>query len=811
MNRYICIHGHFYQPPRESPWLEAVELQDSAAPYHDWNERVTAECYAPNAFARLLDGENRIQGIVNNYSRISFNFGPTVLAWMKAKAPEVHEAIVAADRESLERFGGHGSALAQCYNHMIMPLAHPRDKVTQVRWGLRDFESRFGRKAEGMWLPECAVDVESLEILAEHGIQFTILSPFQASRARPIGGEDWQDVNGGRVDPSRSYQVALPSGRSIAVFFYDAPVSQAVAFERLLHNGQRFAHRLLDAFDDGRDGDQLVHIATDGESYGHHHRQGEMALAYALHHIESNGLARITNYSEFLAEHPPQWEAEVHGPSAWSCSHGVDRWVKHCGCNSGGRSGWNQNWRQPLRDALDWLRDELAPLYQEHAVSYLRDPWAARDDYISLMLDRSGENLERFFERHSQGVLDEERQVAALRLLEMQRHAMLMFTSCGWFFDELSGIETVQVIQYGARAIQLAEGLTTHALEASFLKRMDGARSNIREFRDGRRVYEWFVKPAILDREKVGAHYAVSSLFESYPETARVYSYTVEQEDRQVYSAGNARLALGRARVRFEVTHNADVITYGVLHMGDHSLNCGVRHYQGFEEYELLVKEMHESFDRADFPATIRLMDRHFGESHYSLKNLFRDEQRRILDQILAATRDDIHNTYRLMTDRFTPLLRFLADIRAPAPPALRLAHEFVMNSELLRQFDGDVLDIERVQTLLQEAEAGKVALDLDSLAYGFKAHLDRLVDRWQDVPEDADLAQQFLLATELLQTLPFEVNLWKPQNVFSVMKHTIRVEVQARTGDDDESAQAWLTLFDRIGEYLGFQGVEAG
>jgi hypothetical protein len=536
-----------------------------------------------------------------------------------------------------------------------------------------------------------------------------------------------------------------------------------------------------------------------------------MALAYALHHIESNALARVTNYSEFLAQHPPQYEVEIHGPSAWSCSHGVDRWIKHCGCNSGGRSGWNQNWRQPLRHALDWLRDELAPLYEQHAVSYLKDAWAARDDYISLMLDRSDENLRRFVERHARAALGEEQQVAALRLLEMQRHAMLMFTSCGWFFDELSGIETVQVIQYAARAIQLAEGLTPKSLEARFLDRMDDARSNIREFRDGRRVYEWFVKPAIMDREKVGAHYAVSSLFETYPETARIYSYTVEQEDRQVYSAGNARLALGRARVRFEVTHNADVITYGVLHMGDHNLNCGVRRYQGPEEYERLVKEMRESFDRADFPATIRLMDRHFGESHYSLKYLFRDEQRRILDQILAATRDDIHNTYRLMTDRFTPLLRFLADIRAPAPPALRLAHEFVMNSELRRQFDNDVLDIERVQALLQESEAEKVALDLDSLAYGFKAHLDRLVDRWQDTPQETELTQQFLLATELLQTLPFEVNLWKPQNVYSVMKRTVRTEVETGVEEGDESAQAWLTVFDRIGEHLGFQSVEIG
>jgi alpha-amylase/alpha-mannosidase (GH57 family) len=689
---------------------------------------------------------------------------------------------------------------------MIMPLAHPRDKVTQVRWGLRDFESRFGRPAEGMWLPECAVDLETLEVLAAHGIRFTILSPFQACRVRPLGEGEWQDVEGGRVDPSRPYLVRLGSGSDIAVFFYDAPVSQAVAFERLLQDGERFAHRMLDAFDDTREGDELVNIATDGESYGHHHRGGEMALAYALHHIEANGLARITNYGQFLEAHPPQWEVEVHGPSAWSCSHGVDRWVKHCGCNSGGRPGWNQHWRQPLREALDWLRDRLAPIYEGQATGYLREPWAARDDYIGLMLDRSEANLARFFERHSQGTLSEGQRITALRLLEMQRHAMLMFTSCGWFFDELSGIETVQVIQYAARALQLAEGLAAEALEESFLEKLQHARSNLREFGDGRRVYEGLVKPAVMDREKVGAHYAVSSLFESYSDTARIYSYTVEQEDRQLFSAGNARLALGRACVRFEVTRNSDVITYGALHLGDHNINCGVRHYQGPEAYERLVREMRESFNRADFAQTIRLMDQHFGKQHYSLKNLFRDEQRRILDQILAATREDIHNTYRLITDRFTPLLRFLADIRAPAPAELRLAHEFVVNSELRRQFHGEVMDIERVEALVGEAEAGKVALDLASLAYGFKAHLDRLVDRWRDAPEDVGLAERFLLVTELLERLPFEVNLWKPQNVYWVTRGERGRALKQRAAAGEESAKAWVGVVDRIGEKLGFK-----
>src|SRR5436190_5637216 len=499
MQRFICIHGHFYQPPRENPWLESVELQDSAAPYHDWNERITAECYAPNAKARILNGEGRIAEITNNYSKISFNFGPTLLAWMKDKMPEVHDAIVAADKLSQQRFSGHGSAMAQVYNHMILPLANSRDKHTQIIWGIRDFESRFGRPPEGLWLSETAADMDTLDTLVQHGIKFTILSPFQASRTREMGKRNWKDANGAQLDPTRGYLVKLPGGKNITAFFYDAPVSQAIAFERLLVSGERLAQRLGGAFDDQRQWDQLVHIATDGESYGHHPRYGEMALAYALHHIEQSGIAKLTNYGEYLEKHPPTHEAQIHEKSAWSCSHGVDRWMRDCGCNSGGHAGWNQGWREPLRNSLDWLRDELTPLYESKAGEFLRDPWKARDDYISVILDRSSENVNNFFREQAARELNEGEKVAALKLLELQRHAMLMYTSCGWFFDELSGIETVQVIQYASRALQLARDVLGKDLEPAFLDRLDAARSNIAGKGGGRNIYQMHVQPAMLD------------------------------------------------------------------------------------------------------------------------------------------------------------------------------------------------------------------------------------------------------------------------------------------------------------------------
>lgn len=806
MEKHLCLHGHFYQPPRENPWLEAIEMQDSAEPYHDWNERITAESYAPNAAARVLDGDGHITDIVNNYSRISFNFGPTLLAWMQEKAPDVLAAIIEADRVSRERFSGHGSALAQVYNHIIMPLANERDKQTQVIWGLRDFEHRFGRPAEGMWLAETAADIASLEVLAEHGIKFTIFSPYQAARVRPLTGGDWSDANGGNIDPSRPYLIKLPSGRSIVGFFYDAHISKAVAFERLLNSGEEFANRLLSGFDDGRPWNQLLHIATDGESYGHHHRYGEMALAAALNHIEANNLAKLTNYGEYLAKNPPHMEAQIHEQSAWSCSHGVGRWFTDCGCNGGGRPGWNQRWRAPLRQALDWLRDELVPRYETEAAKLLNDPWAARNDYITLMLERSDENIAAFFQKHAKAPLTEDQTVTALRLLEMQRHAMLMFTSCGWFFDELSGIETVQVIQYAGRALQILQNLTGEDLEPLFVERLAQAPSNIPENQNGKVIYEKFVKPAIIDREKLGAHFAVSSLFEQYPQKGHIYSCTFEQQERQMFEAGKARLIIGRSKVIFDVTRASDVLSYAALHLGDHNVNCGVRYFRGEEAFQELVGEFKEAFGRADFPQLIRLMDRHFGESYYSLKNLFRDEQRKILKQVLATTGLDIESHYRQIADQYTPLTRFLKDINAPMPVALKTAVDFVLNCELRRKFDSAEPNLDRLRALVEQARSGNVELHQETLGYAIARHLDlRLVALVANPDDLAALASTADLAG-IVRSMAIEVNLWKTQNLYFQMRRTVAGEHKARADAGDPAAQEWLQHFNRLGEHLDFR-----
>ena len=802
MKRYICIHGHFYQPPRENPWLEAIELQDSAYPYHDWNERITAECYAANSVSRVLDGENRIIELVNNYSKISFNFGPTLLYWLEAKAPSVYAAILEADRESQKNFSGHGSALAQVYNHMILPLANARDRYSQILWGIRDFERRFKRAPAGMWLPETAVDLQSLEILAELGIRFTILAPHQAGRIRRLGGRAWRDVSGGRIDPTQAYEQRLPSGRRIALFFYDGPISRAVAFEGLLSRGEDFANRLLGAFTDDRDWPQLVHIATDGESYGHHHRFGDMALAYALNYIESNELARLTNYGEYLERHPPTHQVEIIEKTSWSCFHGIDRWWSNCGCNSGGHPGWNQAWRTPLRDALDGLRDSLALPFEDRGRELLKDPWAARNDYLSVINDRSTENAERFFDRHTARPLNDADKTTVLKLLELQRHAMLMYTSCGWFFDELSGIETVQVIQFAARAVQLAQELFGDSLEGQFVERLALAKSNLPEHGDGRRVYEKFVRPAMVDWERLGAHYAISSLFESYPEQTKIYCFMAEREDYQILEAGMAKMAVGRVKLISEITRESSALGFGVIHMGDHNVNGGVQKYLSNESYLTLIHEAAEPLTRADFAEVIRLMDRRFGESHYSVRSLFRDEQRKTLDLILSATLGEAETLYRQIYEHRAPMMRFLTALHIPLPKAFQSAAEIVLNGYLRRAFEQEEIDTERINGLLETAKVEGISLDNATLEFAFRKNIERMAERFAAEPTEAHL-RLLDTAAGLLRSLPFTVDLWKVQNVYYGMLKNVYPKMRENKERGDESAQALIRGFEALGQKL--------
>ncbi len=823
--RYLCIHGHFYQPPRENPWLEAIERQDSAYPFHDWNERVTAECYAPNAVSRILDDQGRIRELANNYERISFNFGPTLLHWLEDHAEDTYQAILDADRRSIARFDGHGSALAQVYNHVIMPLANERDRRTQVIWGVRDFEHRFGRAPEGIWLAETAADIPTLEAVAEQGLRFTILAPHQAARVRPLadvppdpgvpGGpeaeaepeaspavaEGWMDVSGGRIDPTRPYLCRLPSGREIVLFFYDGPISRAVAFEGLLRSGDRFASRLLQMYNHERAWPQLGHIATDGETYGHHHRHGDMALARALQVIEEREDVELINYGAFLDRHPPDHEVMIVEDTSWSCAHGIERWRSDCGCSTGGRAGWTQAWREPLRRALDELRPELDARYEREAMAYLRDPWAARDAYVDVVLDRSAPVLDDFFATRAVRQLSPPERIRVTKLLELQRHAMLMYTSCGWFFADLSGIETVQVLQYAGRAIHLAQEVAGDGIEDHFLRSLSDAESNLPSQGDGRAIYDRTVREARVDLSEVGAHFAISSLFVEAEEQTREYCYDIEVADQEVREAGRARLATGLITVESRVTKESELLSYGVLHLGDHTIHAGVRPFRDADDFNVMREDVVTSFEAADFTDTIRTLDRHFEKATYSLRSLFQDQRRQVLDQIIGSTLRDAEAEYRQVYERNAPLMRFLHDLDIPMPTALLLAGEYVINTSLVREVSDPEMELDRIRSLLQDAARREIELDTEGLGFAFQHTLEEIAAGLLEAPEDAGEVRRLDEAIRLAIEAPFEVNLWTVQNAVYDLRRDEAGPIRERAGAGDGTARSWNEAFASLAD----------
>ena len=792
--RTICVHGHFYQPPRENPWLETVEAQESAAPWHDWNDRITAECYAPNGAARIVDQHNQIIRILNNYARMSFNFGPTLLSWLRENAPRVHDAIVHADQRSQKYFSGHGSAMAQVYNHLIMPLANTRDRITQIRWGIADFSSRFGRLPEGMWLPETAVDSESLDLLAQYGIRFVLLAPHQCARVRPLATEPpakakasardqkdqkeppWTETPNASVDTTRSYLVRLKEGRSIAVFFYDGPRSRAIAFEGLLNSGEGFAQRLKSGFKLESDDAQLVHVATDGESYGHHHRYGEMALAWVLHSLQdqkqvsATGI-HLTNYGEFLEKDPPRFEAQIVEDTSWSCAHGIERWRSDCGCSSG-RPGWNQKWRTPLREALDGLRDAVAPLFHEAAIRLFKDPETARNEYIGVVLDRSKESRDAFFASHALYAFNEEERTRALMLMELERHAMLMYTSCGWFFDDISGIETVQIIAYAGRVLQLAQelfGRRAATLEKQFVHRLAAAKSNLPEQQDGAAIYNRYIRSMQVGLEQVAAHYAISSIFTSYPDEADLFCYSVRRLAYESVISGRVRLAVGQALVCSKITEAAETVAFAVLHFGDQNITAAVKRWDPLQsaEYDNFLEHARAAVNLADFPEVVRCFDRFFGSQNYSLRSLFRDEQTRILRLLLAGTLAEVESSLSAIYENQASLLHFLSQSGLPRPEALTVAATFAINAGLRRALESEPIDAIQARTWLGLAKSDQVTLDKQLLGYIVDQRMKRAMLALHEHPDDLHCVEDALLVARTLRELPFDVNLWQAQNLW--------------------------------------------
>ena len=756
---FVAIHGHFYQPPRENPWLEAIETEESAHPFHDWNERIAFECYRPNAYARVVDGRNKILDIQNNYASISFNFGPTLLSWLEEKFPSVYQRIIEADRESLKRFG-HGNAMAQVYNHIIMPLANERDKETEVLWGIADFEKRFHRRPDAMWLPETAVNYATLRVLVKYRMKYLILSPFQALRVRPFGGKKWADVSQGRIDTTQPYRwfIRDVSGKKrtdefIDIFFYDGMISRDVSFGDLLRDGNAFCKQFAKAYQPSKKRPQLIHIATDGETYGHHKKFGDMALVFALKDgFPSRGF-EIINYGAFLKRFPPVYEVEIdEGPkgegTSWSCMHGVGRWKENCGCSTGGREGWNQKWRRPLREALDFLRDELASLYEKEGEKIFRDVWEARNGYIKVILDRSPQEVARFFETFGVKGLDEKRRIRGLRLLEMERHALLMYTSCGWFFADLSGLETVQILKYASRAIQLAQELTNQGIEEKFVESLSRAKSNFPEMGDGRQVYQTLVKPSSVTLEKVVNHLAVSSFFAGEEKEKKVFSYRTEFLKYEKMKRDDCLLVLGQVRVTSEIIPETKAFLFGLIPFKKDIFRTWISEFNGGILFDTLREKRTETLEKGEEEME-KILTSLLGSRIFTIRDILKEERQAIFQKLIEKDLKEHLKIYAELYDRSKQTVEALAREGFEIPYEIRVAAEVTLSDQLLKAVKDLRSDLKGA---LRKGDIDKIIDEAKRLGYHLRKEETTLVlrdmlkqsmGRLRGLQEDPDLGRQ--------------------------------------------------------------------
>ena len=808
---FLTIHGHFYQPPRENPWLEAIELQDSALPFHDWNERINKECYNPNSISKIVDNRNRILDVVNNYEHMSFNFGPTLLSWMEHFAPLTYERIIKADIESVSEHSGHGNAMAQVYNHIIMPLANENDKQTQIKWGIRDFEYRFGRKPEGMWLAETAVDDETLKFLEENGIKFTVLSPYQALKFRQEGDKDWQDVSWGNIDPARSYRYYIKSapGKFIDLFFYDGAISRSVAFDELLKDGNKFIKRLKEGISDCRDYPQLINIATDGESYGHHTKFGDMALSYVLKIRAKDEGFKITNYAEYLDKYRSNCEVDIKQASSWSCFHGVGRWKEDCGCSTGGHPGWNQKWRKPLRDALDYLRDELIVVFENEGQKYFDNVWNVRNKYINVILDRNEMNVKKFQQENFKPDLTDDDKVHAMELLEIQRQAMLMYTSCGWFFSEISGIETVQIMKYAARAMQLAARFTSKNLEEKFLEILSQAKSNIPEFGTGKDIFERFVKPSIITVKQIATLWALSSLYQDFEDEENVYCYTITRKAYKKVQKNSSTFIVGHIEIQSKITLQKSNVMFALMQYAGGDFHCTIKEYSDDAEFNIIKNDLIKIYTMNTLTEIIRALDEYFGKEYFTLKDIFIEERRKILQILLKGKLEKFSQTYQEMYDEGKGSIYHLQGLGLSIPDEFKISAEYALShkfNDIVVHSGGFVED-----DLIQQAtdinfEAKKIDIKLDkspsNLVFSKKIlqNINRLVHSFEI--QQADVVLEIF---DNVRKLELNVDIAEAQNIyFTKIYHRIGDIIASEAFKNKKSSnKRFVEMLLDIGENL--------
>ncbi|VAX24069.1 Alpha-amylase/alpha-mannosidase [hydrothermal vent metagenome] len=763
--KHICIHGHFYQPPRENPWLEEIEIQDSAYPFHDWNEKIARECYAPNTASRSLSAKGRIKKIVNNFEKISFNIGPTLFSWLKQYDHVTYNKIIEADKKSVISHKGHGSAIAQAYNHMIMPLASDRDKRTQILWGIADFIHHFGRKPEGLWLPETAVDKKTLAIMRDSGIKFTILSQGQARAARKTGEGEWHDLTES-IDPTRAYSQPIEGGDPVAIFIYDGPISQAMAFEGLLKDGARYAERLRSGFSDKRDWDQILNTATDGETFGHHHRFGEMALTFALTHFESEEDVTLTNYGEYLASHPPEMEIDILDNSAWSCAHGVERWRSDCGCKVGANEDWNQKWRTPLRDALDYLKNVIDKVFETRGSELFKDPWKARDEYIEVILER--DRAIKFLDRHQRGELSKKEKIQAMSLLEAERNGMLMYTSCGWFFDDVSGIETVQIMRYAARAIQLLGQVSNVDPEPEFIKILTRAKSNIKKEGNGGKLYKNEVLKEKASLTQIMANYIITHAVNLEEAFGKGASFTLSETGSRSEEYGDTSIAISCVNIKSLITLEEESRLAAILRLGVTDVSCFTSACDDLNHVEL-VEDIFTAFNKRELREVVRLLGDRFAEEVFTLEDLFMEGRRKAIDILFA---DHIH-TFTKMYEQIFWRNRKMMDVfintKSPLPMEFWLAAKYVLEKDIksVAETIYQPGSVEKFNELMKEAQKWNVQINPGAI----KKELDMAICRQVNkliTEKNIDASQGAIEALEAVKSSEIDLDLWGIQNQFA-------------------------------------------
>ena len=617
-----------------------------------------------------------------------------------------------------------------------------------------------------MWLPETAVDSETLEIMVEHGIRFTILSPFQARRFRVSSQDEWVDLEPGAVDPSRPYVCRLSSGRSIVLFFYDGPISRAIAFEGLLASGENLKNRLLGAFSDKRTWPQLVHIATDGESYGHHHRFGEMALAYTLKQLLLQPNVVLTNYGEFLEKYPPSAEAEFIDNSAWSCAHGVGRWSEDCGCSVSQRPDWNQKWRAPLRRSLDVLRDTADKLFMEKASDLLKDPWDARNAYIKVVLENRPK-IGPFFSAYGRKLKKGQRELV-LNLLEMQRNRMLMYTSCGWFFDDIAGIEALQILRYAARVIQIAYSFDPTVIN-DFLKELGEAQSNVKPNLHGDQIFDEKIRPQVACLANVAAHVAISSVFEDVPAKARLYCYDVKLLDSIREESAERTLVVGRISVLSRITTENREFAFAVIHLGGVDLRCSVEEFFGQVKYDAVKQDLFDTFTAQSSTELFRTLDRHFPGGYFRLRDLFVEQRRKIIDSLTTKMFEMQAKMLEVFYEKNKDLAKLIVIHEALVPDTFLAAARFVLNrtlaDELEKLSEGFFPDL--LKSAVEESRFWNLRLDTSSAERLIADRITGLVRDLAKKPRDSEIPSQINRFLDLGRDMELSIELREAQVLF--------------------------------------------